>query len=398
MNSLTNCRSCHSEKLTDILSLGDQYLSDFIAEGEAKPARFPLNLVKCGECSLLQLKETTPASELYTSHYGYRSGINQTMRKELGEIVKSSIEKQPKKSDLVVVDIGANDGTLLSNYPDTFYRIGFEPVEKLSKDCAEHANVVINNFFNAKEFYEVSNKKADIITCISMFYDLDDPCTFVSDLNSILADDGVLVIQQNYLVGMLEKTAFDNICHEHLEYYSLQSLEHLLNRHGLEVFDVVLSEINGGSFRVYVRHMNNVQMMRVKEGQLKLDKDHPYFVFGMKVNQIKDKLSAYVKEEVKQGKKVYIYGASTRGNTILQYCGLDNTLITGAAERNPEKWGKKIASVDIPIVSEEEARKDADIFLVLPWFFREEIEKREADFVSRGKKLIFPLPEFEVVG
>lgn len=395
MDSLKHCRSCESENLTDILSLGDQYLSDFVDPGQPKPPQFPLNLILCQECHLLQLKETTPSSELYTEHYGYRSGINQTMKDELKEIVKSSLVRT--KKPVMVVDIGANDGTLLSNYNKHYFRIGFEPVKKLAEQCAEHASVVVNDFFSAKEFFKVSQRQADLITCISMFYDLDDPNTFVKDLASILSPTGLLVIQQNYLVGMLEKCAFDNVCHEHLEYYSLTSLEPLLNRHGLEVFEVMENDTNGGSFRVYVRHMTALGRMRLREKQLGLNTPRPYNEFAEKISQVKDQLQSFVKKEVKDGKKVYVYGASTRGNTILQYAELDDKLITGAAERNPEKYGKVIASVGIPIVNEEEARQDADVFVVLPWFFKREIVEREEKFVENGGKLVFPLPKFEVI-
>ena len=241
-------------------------------------------------------------------------------------------------------------------------------------------------------------KKAKLIFSISMFYDLSDPNKFVSDIVRVLDNDGIWVIQQNYVGSMLSQMAFDNICHEHLEYYSLASLEKLLNRHGLEVFDVQMSDINGGSFRTFVRHMDNVKKLRIMERKMKLDNQWTYLLFAMKVKGVKQKLYTFIKERVDEGKKIYLYGASTRAGTILQYCGLDKTLITAAVERNPEKWGKNIASVGIPIISEEQARKEKPNFMLIgPWFFKDEIVRREKEYLDAGGHLIFPLPKMEVL-
>jgi len=402
---ISKCRSCQSEKLADILSLGDQYLSDF-RDDEEKPERYPLDLVLCESCSLLQLKHTTPPSSLYTERYGYRSGINQTMRDHLARIARKAKELALPSPKEIVIDIGCNDGTLLKAYDtEWLVRVGFDPIEKFARDFKGTAITFINDYFN-KERYKrhCGERRAKIITAISMFYDLDDPNTFVSDLAEILDDDGIIVIQQNYLVSMLLQNAFDNIVHEHLEYYSLISLEKLLQRHGLMVFDAELNDLNGGSFATYICHKDTrgisdaVLQMRESEVNLGLQNKHVYEEFANRIKAIKDALRSFIEREVKKGKTVYLYGASTRGNTLLQYCGLDNTLITAAAERNPEKWGRKIASVGIPIISEEQARKDKpDYMLVLPWFFKEEFLQREAEYIKHGGKLLFPLPTVEVV-
>lgn len=392
------CRSCKSDRIGDILSLGDQYLSDFIEPTDPKPEQHPLNLVICKDCSLVQLRETTPSKSLYNDHYGYRSGINETMKQELNDIVMQAGKRVELKDGDIVVDIGANDGTLLTNY-EGFTRIAFEPVTKFAKEIEKNkrAEIVINDFFNLASYRKETNKRAKIITAISMFYDLDDPNTFVADLAKILRFDGVLVIQQNYVGGMLEQMAVDNICHEHLEYYSLLSLEKLLNRHGLEVVDVQMTPINGGSFRTFIKHMDNVKKLRMIEKQLKLSSQFTYLLFGMKAKKVRKEIHDFIEGEVKKGKTVYVYGASTRGNTLLQYCGLDHSLIKAAVERNPEKYGKVYGGTEIPIISEEQARKDKpDYFLILPWFFRDEFIQREAEFVKNGGALIFPLPRLEV--
>ncbi len=401
-----NCRACQSRELTDILSLGDQYLSDFVY-GDDKPEKYPLDLVLCQQCNLLQLKHSAPVSSLYTNSYGYRSGINQTMRDHLAQLVKKACQLALPSSGDIVMDIGCNDGTLLKSYNDrALTKVGFDPVKKFAKYIEGTGIRFINAYFNKQSYEEYfGEKKANIITAISMFYDLDDPNTFISDLKEILDRNGILIIQQNYMVGMLLQNAFDNIVHEHREYYSLLSLENLLDRHGFEVFDVELHDLNGGSFRTYICHQgarkiaSSVIQLRESENKLGLQEKGIYQQFAGRIHELKEELYTFVTCEVKKGKTIYVYGASTRGNTLLQYCGLDNTLIKKAVERNEEKWGKKIASVGIPIISEEQARKEEpDYMLVLPWFFKEEFVKREAAYIEQGGRLLFPMPKMEIVG
>ena len=388
---ITHCRSCGSRNIVPVLDLQGQYLSDFV-DKTYDMRLYPLSLVLCAECTLVQLRESTPPEVLYTENYGYRSGINGTIRADLKDIVEKATKLKPNPK--IVVDIGANDGTLLSNYDKSIRRIAIEPIKKFAKEAQQYSTEVINDFFNADKL----NFKADIITVISCFYDLEDPNKFVEDLVKILDDDGIIIIEQNYLATMLQNVAFDNIVHEHIEYYSLKSLEHLLNSHGLEVFDVEINSINGGAFRVYVRHMDNVKKLRQMEEKLKLDNKWTYMLFAIKVRQIKEKVYNFIKEKTDEGKKVYLYGASTRGNSLIQACGLNNKLIKAAVERNPEKWGKRIASLDIPIISEEQARKEKpDYMLVCPWFFKEEFLKREQVYLKQGGHFIFPLPQFEVI-
>lgn len=401
---IKKCRACGSLSLKSVLSLGNQYLSDF-SSANIRSKKYPLSLTLCLKCSLLQLKHNVPASQLYTERYGYKSGINKTMKKELKEIVDKSLGKIKKTKNIVALDIGANDGTLLSSYNDMVFKIGIEPIKKFAKECEQKVNVVINDFFNYKSYAKkMKTKRADIITVISCFYDIDRPNIFLSDIKKILNEDGILVIQQNYLVGMLKKNAFDNIVHEHLEYYSLLSLENLLKRHGLEVFDVEEGGINGGSFRTYIdtvgkrRISKSVADMRAKEEKMDLKDKKVYADFAKKVKSNKNKLYKLILKLVKSNKKIFIYGASTRGNTLLQYCSLDNKLIKAAVERNPEKWGKKIVSCKIPIISEEQARREKpDYMLVLPWFFKEEFLRREKKYLENGGHFIFPLPQLEIV-
>lgn len=405
-NAIKKCRSCKAKELINVLSLGKQYLSDFLTSNK-KPKKYPLDLVLCKNCYLLQLRHTAPKEELYTKRYGYKSGVNKTMQKELKEIAEKSqgMLKDSRIKNLVVVDIGANDGTLLSNYKENLFRIGIEPIKKFAKQCRQYANIVINDFFNLDSYKKrLGDKKAHLITAISCFYDIDDPNKFLSDIRKILHKDGIFVIQQNYLGLMLKYNAFDNVVHEHLEYYSLLSLENLLNKHNLEVFDVELSDINGGSFRTYISYKarrpikQSVDTLREQEKRIKFDNKKVYKDFAVRVRQMREKLYNLLVKVKKEGKSVYVYGASTRGNTLLQFCKVNNQLVKKAVEKNSEKWGKKIASVGIPIISEEQARiEKPDYMLVLPWFFKEEFLKREKKYLEAEGHFIFPLPTLDIV-
>jgi NDP-4-keto-2,6-dideoxyhexose 3-C-methyltransferase len=402
---ISNCRSCGSKKLIDFLSLGNQYLSDFY-ESDDKPPKYPLNLVLCLNCSLVQLNCTAPSNLLYTERYGYRSGINQTMRSHLAGISEKACELSLLKQGDIVLDIGCNDGTLLKAYgAKGIRRIGFDAVAKFADDYKGTDISFINEYFNKLTYAtRMGDQKAKIITAISMFYDLEEPNIFIADLADILNQNGIVIVQQNYLVTMLLNNAFDNIVHEHLEYFSLLSIETLLARHKLEVFDVELNDLNGGSFRTYICHKGarkvEDSVLRLRESERKhglLNKEI-YIAFASRIENIKNRLHGLIVEEAKKGKTIYAYGASTRGNTLLQYCDLGNTLINKAVERNSEKWGKKIASLGIPIISEEQARQDRpDYMLVLPWHFKDEFVFREADYLKGGGKFIFPLPDIEII-
>jgi len=403
--TIHNCRSCGSEDLVNILSLGNQYLSEFSVTSQ-KPFQYPLTLILCKKCSLVQLRDTIPQRVLYTENYGYKSGVNNTIREDLKEIVKKAMKEVKLDEGDFVLDIGANDGTLLSNYPFEIERIGCEPIKKFALECKKKADFVIHDFFNYDSFTlgTPNDTKCKIITTISCFYDLDDPNAFIEDVKKILLPNGIFIVQQNYLGTMISQNAFDNIVHEHIEFYSLLALENLLKSHNLEVYKVEQNNINGGSFRTYIQHKGkrpidkSVNKMRMEEQKMKLDDINTYDAFAKRVRKLVDELHTFVKDRVLEGKKIYLYGASTRGNTLLQYANLNNRLVVAAVERNPEKWGKKIASMQIPIISEEQARKDKpDFMIVLPYFFKKEFLEREKEYLKNGGHFIFPLPKLEIV-
>lgn len=417
MQSITRCRVCKFENLIPIFSLGNLYVSNFIDNPGTDIYKAPLDLVLCnqsdGGCGLLQLRHTFPSEHLYRN-YWYLSGMNKTMTEELRGIANRSESLIDLVPGDFVLDIGANDGTLLRSYTvPGLRRIGFEPARNLVGYNREGTTKIFDDFFNYETWrQEFGEQKVKVITAIAMFYDLDDPNQFVADVGQCLDQSGFFIIQMSYLPSMLSQNAFDNVVHEHLEYYSLLSLENLLRRHDLEVFDVELNDVNGGSFRIYIRHRNGGQSIRIhpsasarvidlrnEESDLALHERRVYDGFVERVHDIKNKVYNFIKKEVDNGKNVYAYGASTKGNTLLQFFNLDNRFITAAAERNSAKWGKKTVGTNILIVSEDEARaQKPDYFLILPWHFLKEFKEREADFLRNGGKFIVPLPEFQIVG
>ncbi len=413
---IKKCRACVSSEIEPILFVGNQHVVGFVDSSAAKNHESPLELILCnktkGGCGLLQLRHTFSQPIMYET-YWYRSGINKTMTDELSGLASVAEHMVSLEPNDFVIDIGSNDSTLLRAYTTpSLNLIGFEPAKNLMPYATPGVTRVINDFFNYRAWRNnFGDAKAKIITAIAMFYDLEEPNQFIADIVRCLDDNGVFIIQQNYLPYMLERNVIDNVSHEHLEYYSLTTLKRLLDNYGLEIFDVELNNVNGGSMRTYIRHKGLSKNLRVRfggEGRIsellrdeeykKLDDKETYDEFASRIYAMREKLSNFIKSEVASGKKIYAYGASTRGNSLLQFCGIDRQFITAAAERNPDKWGKYTAGTLIPIVSEEVARADKpDYFLILPWQFLDEFIKRESDYLRSGGKFIVPVPEFRIV-
>ena len=411
---IKECRACGSKKLVHILSLGEQYITNFVEQPYLDAKKGPLELVMCdpldGGCGLLQLKDTFNHDILYKK-YWYRSGISTTMVKELNNIVNNAEKLVKLNVGDIVIDIGANDGTLLKQYKTKgIVKVGFEP-SNLWKLAKGDDVKIFNDYFNFNSFNsEFRGKKAEVITSIAMFYDLENPNSFVSDIKQCLAENGVWIIQMNYLGLMLENNTFDNISHEHLEYYSLLTLEKLLQKHALEVFDVELNNVNGGSFRVYIRHVgaqignssaasSRLNAQRNYELHSKLESKETYINFAKRIEKIKKDLIVLLNSIKQQGKRVYIYGASTRGLVLLQFAGIDNKLISAATDKNPDKWGKYIVGTGIKIIPLNQYRQEKpDYLLVLPYHFIDEIKDQEKEFVDNGGKLIVAIPTVRVIG
>jgi len=413
IKELKRCRICGNTDLQSVVNLGVQGLSGvFPEQGEPDPLKAPLELVKCvGDhtCGLVQLRHSVPLDMLYGKSYGYRSGVNQTMTKHLQYIVSSIQTLLPLKKGEVVLDIGSNDGTLLKSYSvDGLQRIGIDPSGKKFREFYPDDIILVTDFFSKELLYnKYPGGRAKVVTSIAMFYDLEDPSAFVRGIKDILHPDGIWVSEQSYMPHIIHSNMFDTICHEHLEYYGLKQLIWLIEQNGLRVFDVRFNDVNGGSIQIWVchksaKHTTNNKMIEDVldfEQQNGFDSVEPFNAFNNHINQLKKTLNDFISKEKQKGKTFHIYGASTKGNVLLQFYGIDSDLIDMAADRNPVKWGCHTPVSHIPIVSEEHSRNfKPDYYLVLPWHFRNEFVKRESKFLTDGGRFIFPLPEIEIIG
>ena len=393
MNKTTKCRVCGGET-SMVQSLGSIYPSTFIKspdEYDNLKKEF-LDLVQCEDCGLIQLDKTIELDGMYRQ-YWYRSGLNKSMVNDLKNVSESVLKIH--NYGKTILDIGCNDGTLFKFFPDNYFKIGIDPAYNLIENAEKNCDIFINDYFKA----EYIDRKIDIITSIAMFYDLPDPNSFVSDIHDILAFDGVWVIQFTDLYSMLKANAFDNICHEHLEYYTLLDVIILLKKCSLEVFNAETNDVNGGSLRIYVGHYGqheispSVLYTLVNESSFLRSKDGSINAFRERIKNIKRTVVSFIKEKTKDGKVIYGMGASTKGNTLLQYFRLDNELIKYIAEINEDKFGLYTVGSNIEIISEEQALKDnPDYMLCLPWHFEGNFITKLKDYLNKGGKLIFPLP------
>lgn len=385
---ITRCRICGDKKLTDVLDLGTQYLTGVFPKQNEKVAKGPLHLVQCCNCDLLQLKHNYNMRILYGNNYGYRSSLNKSMILHLEKIV-GKIEKIIKlKSKDLVIDIGSNDGTLLKSYQNqNLNLVGIDPAKKFKKYYPKHIKY-ITDFFSKRYFTD----KAKVVTSIAMFYDLENPTEFMQNIYDILDNEGIWVTEQMYMPQMVKNVSYDTICHEHLEYYAFKQLKLMADRVGFKVIDIDFNDINGASFAVTFAKRDS------KYNELKINKKENVNLkkFTCEVKKHRKNLLDLLKKL--EGKTVLGYGASTKGNVILQYCGLTPKDIPYIAEVNQEKYGKVTPGTHIPIISEEKARKmKPDYYLVLPWHFKKFIIEREKEFLKSGGHLIFPLPKIEIV-
>lgn len=395
---------------TELFSLGELYPSDFLKEGELPTTEKVEMKLIMEEGGLVRLENSAPANKMY-GKYWYRSGINATMKDALKDIVNSILKIQKSVENHIWLDIASNDGTLLSFVPEKYYRIGCDPAEDSFRLQAENnANHIIQDFFSAKIFKEkYGNKKANVITSIAMFYDIPNPKEFIKDVYDIMEDDGIWVMQLSYSPLMIKQIAFDNICHEHIYYYSLFNLRNLLSEQGLMIVDCELNDINGGSFRIYIRksisvkEFHDVNYFRIQsllclENALEIDKAETWKNWFNEISSLKEETVSFIKKAKSEGKTIWAYGASTKGNTLLQFFELDNTIIDGIAERNRDKWGLRTIGTNIPIYSEDTMRNSKpDYLLILPWHFQKEFIERENEYLQNGGTMIFPCPKFELI-
>lgn len=405
---ISNCRICKSDSLTDVIHIGEQYItSRFPVKGDFSTPKTPIDLCLCNECGLLQLRQSTCSSQLYEHEYGYRSGISNTMRQHLKSYQEEILSKIVLHEDDMIVDIGSNDTTMLQYYSDTYKRVGVDPTGKqFEQYYIDNQIELIADYFTKENFVaKYGDQKCKIVSSISMFYDLPDPVQFARDIYDILENDGIWTCEQSYVLTMLQQNSFDTICHEHLEYYGLHQVKKIADMANFKIIDVKFNQCNGGSFRIYFAkndssiHVENtelVQSILQNEIDHKINDSETYVTFMKKSDYEMKKLCDLIHNINENGQEMWIYGASTKGNCLLQYANIDDTMIKYAVERNPQKIGK-MTLTGIEIISEENMRVSPPKFLlVLPWHFRDEIIERESEFLENGGQLVFPLPKLEI--
>lgn len=392
------CRSCGGTDLSFLFGIGEQYVSDFTPDPIPSPeaVRAPLDLVLCNECSLVQNPWTAPQELLYARHYWYRSGVTQTMRESLAGLTRTLYDRHHPPDGSIVLDIGSNDGTLLRSWPGRLVRVGCEPATNLQEEGARGIQHLIRDFWSTGAWTrEMGDAKAAVVTACGMMYDLDDPNPFVAAVADVLDDHGVFVFQLMGARGMLDLCDVGNLAHEHLEFYTLRSLEILLRRHGLTIFDLEINDVNGSSYRISASKDRRLEHWRVplarrheeREGMLT---DRAYLAFFEKAERNK----RWILETLDNHLDTWVYGASTKGNVILQWLGLTGQNIAAAVDKSPEKWGRYTVGTGIPIRSHDDFHEaDPDLALVLPYAFLPEFVQLERRWLDGGGRFVVPFPE-----
>ncbi len=405
--SIKHCRSCKSHKLKSTFSLGKQYLTGvFPNKKNSNLSKGNLSLCLCENCKLLQLKDSFDINEMYGKNYGYMSSLNKSMFTHL----KHKVGRLKKIVSLdygdTVIDIGSNDGTFLSFFPKNLSLVGVDPtIVKFSRFYKKNI-IKISDFFSYEALQNKIKKKAKLITSIAMFYDLEDPVKFAQDIELLLSDNGVWHFEQSYMPTMIKNISYDTICHEHLEYYSLSSVKYVLDQANLKIIDIEFNDINGGSFALtvakkkskYKEEKKLVDWLLSKERILKINEPQTFVNFYKKCLEQKKLLVDLLKNLKDMKKKVFGYGASTKGNVILQFCNIDAQLINYIGEVNKYKFNKYTPGSNIKIISEKKMRSlNPDYLLVLPWHFKNFILNKERKNINKGTKFIFPLPDIEII-
>ena len=413
--NIAQCRVCGNRNLVELIHIEEQFISPtFVKSNLNNPLaeiKIPMTVMLCDSrdghngCGLVQLKETTDPNLLYTDYF-YRSATNTTMIKDLSTVVSKALKKVKINEGDVVVDIAANDGTLLQNYSNSLVRIGVEPAKNIDWSHLDGDILIVNDYFKESELIKALNgRKVKIYTCCAMFYDLEEPNDFVELVKKTLAGDGVWCIQLSYVLSMLQNMNFYDICHEHLEYYSLETLNYLMEMHGLTIFDAEINSVNGGSALVFITHVENeigksenLKGLITSEAAADLFNKDTYFNFRDKVEELKKTVYGTVRTEIESGGYVVGLGASTKGNVLLQFFGLTKELIPFISEISKDKIGLRTLGSDIPLVSDDEINgMNPTMKLVLPWYFKKEIVNRESGYLESGGKLFFPMPYPHIV-
>ena len=405
---ITSCRNCKSKYFSKLFTLGKMcFTGKFPKNLTTNIPKVVISLIMCKSCKLVQLDRNFNPKYLYDTNYGYRTGINATMTQHVKGVVKESIKIVKLKKKDSVLDIASNDGTLLNFYKKNIFRVGIDPLIKKYKNQYKNINFGIQEFFSYKAIQKKKiNKKFKIITALSMFYDLPNPNKFLKDVKKVLDKEGIFVLEHADLLSIIKNCQFDTICHEHLEYYSTKVIIELMHKNELTVFNLKANTINGGSMRYYICHKdskyknNNKKINKIlrEEMKSKLDKPNTFSNFFNLINVQKKKLLKLINKIIKKKETIHGYGASTKGNVLLQYFGIYSNKISYIADRNPQKVNLYTPGTKIKIVSESFSRMcKPNYYLVLPWHFKKEIILREKKVIKDGSKFIFPLPKVKIV-
>lgn len=405
---IKKCRSCQSQNLQFLFSLGRMsFTGKFSAKYNKSIPKDMLSLVICKKCKLVQLDRNFNPKFLYSEDYGYRTGINKTMTNHVKSIVREAINKVKPKNKDYILDIASNDGTLLNFYDKKFNTVGIDPLVNKYRKNYKKINKKISDFFSYGVLKKNKiDKKFKIITALSMFYDLKNPNLFLKDLKKVLHKDGIFFLEHADLLSIIKNCLFDTICHEHLEYYSTKVIIDLMKKNNLRVFDIKQNKINGGSLRYLICHdearykenKNKISLILKEEKKINLENKKTFTDFFNKINFVKKNTNKLILSILNNGKTIHGYGASTKGNVLLQYFNINNKSIPFIADRNNKKFNFFTPGTKIKIVSEKLSRKmKPDYYLVLPWHFKEEIIKRESKIIKQGTKFIFPLPKLTVL-
>ena len=405
---ISKCRSCEYDKLKEYLNLGKQALTGvFLKNKNQKITSGNLSLVFCENCKLLQLSENFDQKEMYGSNYGYKSSLNPTMVNHLrSKAIKLQMIADLSNKD-TIIDIGSNDGTFLSFFNKNYNLIGVDPtISKFKNDYKKNIIKVLGFFSENLLKKHLLKKKAKLITSIAMFYDLEDPLSFAKQIYNSLDKDGLWHFEQSYMPDMIKNISYDTICHEHLEYYSLKSVKYILDKTDFKIIDIQLNKVNGGSFALTVAKKKSkkfdksklIDWLHKKEEISNCNDVKTIKSFALEVYKHKKLFKDLILNLNDMGKKVLGYGASTKGNVILQFCNINNKLMPYIVDINPYKRNKYTPGTNIKIINDLDLKtKKFDYLVVLPWHFRDFIIEREKNYLKKGKKLIFPLPDIEII-
>lgn len=403
---ISKCRSCNSSNLKKLMSLGDIYFTGKFPKKTQTVPKGRLELLLCNRCKLTQLSNNFSTKYMYNKDYGYQSGINEAMVSHLKNILKTIQKYKKLKKDDIVLDIASNDGTLLNLYKNKNIKtFGIDPI--IGKFKKNYKNITYKSigFFDQKKYFSKTKQKAKVITCISMFYDLQNPNKFLKDIKKVLDINGIFILEQSDILKMIEANAFDTICHEHLEYYSIKSLRYLIISNKLKIIFHEYNNANGGSSRFIICHdenenfkeYENLNSLIRREDSKGINNGTAIKQMYKKIFTIKHKLRLIMEKIKKKNLVIHGYGASTKGNTLLQFFDLSK-YIDFISDRNVDKVGKYTPDKKIKIISEKESRNlNPDYYFVLPWHFKYSLVDRERRHFKVNAKFIFPLPKIEII-